>query len=136
MSVPSYSASHKPRSNGCADPAAIGPMVIRLFDHWKLTCAERANLLGLSPRTRSTLARYRNGGHIGKRRDLRDRVGHLLGVHATLRLLFPRNRDLAYNWMRTPNRAFDDLAPVDLINRDGFSGLLRVRTYLDRARLK
>ncbi|NCV71541.1 MAG: DUF2384 domain-containing protein, partial [Betaproteobacteria bacterium] len=51
-----------------------------------------------------------------------------------LRLLFPQNRDLAYRWMSTRNKAFDNLTPVEVVKEWGFAGLLMVRGYLDRAR--
>jgi hypothetical protein len=51
-----------------------------------------------------------------------------------LRLLFPQNRDLAYRWMTTRNKAFENLTPVEVIRQWGFAGLLMVRAYLDRAR--
>jgi len=41
---------------------------------------------------------------------------------------------LAYRWMSTRNRAFDNLAPAQVIKEWGFTGLLMVRAYLDRAR--
>jgi hypothetical protein len=51
-----------------------------------------------------------------------------------LRLLFPQNPDLAYRWVTTRNRAFDNRTPVEVIKEQGFAGLLIVRGYLDRAR--
>ena len=47
-----------------------------------------------------------------------------------MRLLFPRDRDLAYRWMTQPNRRFGT-RPVDLVIEHGFEGLLSVRRYLD-----
>ena len=61
-------------------------------------------------------------------------LGHLLGIHKNLRLLFPQNRDLAYHWMSTRNKAFDNLTPVDIVKEWGCAGLLMVRADLDRAR--
>jgi uncharacterized protein (DUF2384 family) len=80
------------------------------------------------------LTRYRKGEAIGTSRDQYERVGHLLGIHKNLRLLFPQNRDLAYRWMSTRNKAFDNFAPVEVVKTQGFLGLLIVRAYLDRAR--
>lgn len=67
-------------------------------------------------------------------RDQYERVGHLLGIHKSLRLLFPGNRDVVYGWMKMRNRAFGGMTPVDAIRDYGFVGLLMVRTYLDRSR--
>ena len=116
------------------DRGALAKMVMTLLDHWKLPTDDQAALLGLATSNRSALMRYRKGEAIGTSRDQYERVGHLLGIHKNLRLLFPQNRDLAYRWMSTRNRAFDNLTPVDVVREWGFSGLLMVRAYLDRAR--
>ena len=108
----------------------LAGMVMRLLEHWQLTTAEQAQLLGLSSGSRSTLARYRGGEPFADNRDLVDRAGHLLGIHKSLRLLFPHDRDLAYRWMTQPNVRFG-ARPVDLIADRGFEGLLAVRRYLD-----
>lgn len=116
------------------DRGALARMVMTLLDHWKLGTEDQAALLGLAPGNRAALANYRHGKPIGTSRDQYERVGHLLGIHKDLRLLFPQNRELAYRWMRTRNRAFDNLTPVEVIREWGFAGLLMVRAYLDRAR--
>jgi len=108
----------------------LAAMVTRLLEHWDLTAMEQAEVLGLSTGSRSTLGRYRGGEPLADSRDLLDRAGHLLGIHKSLRLLFPRDRDLAYRWMTQPNRRLG-ARPVDLIVEHGFEGLLAVRRYLD-----
>jgi hypothetical protein len=110
--------------------ARLAAMVTRLLDHWQFSAAEQAEVLGLSPGSRSTLARYRSGEPLADSRDLLDRAGHLLGIHKSLRLLFPHDRDLAYRWMTQPNRRLGG-RPVDLVLAHGFEGLLAVRRYLD-----
>lgn len=116
------------------DRGALAQMVMTLLDHWQLSTEDQAALLGLASGNRAALANYRSGKPIGTSRDQYERVGHLLGIHKNLRLLFPHNRDLAYRWMSTRNKAFDNLSPVDVIKEWGFAGLLMVRAYLDRAR--
>ena len=108
----------------------LARMVTQLFDHWKLSTAEQAALLGLSADNRSTLARYRKGDPLADSRDLLDRAGHLLGIHKSLRILFPQDRDLAYRWMTTPSRRLGG-RPVDIAVTHGFEGLLALRRYLD-----
>jgi len=54
-------------------------------------------------------------------------------IHKNLRLLFPQNCDLAYQWMSTRNKVFDNYSPVELVKGWGFTGLLMVRSYLERA---
>jgi hypothetical protein len=109
-------------------------MVTTLFEHWKLSSNDQLALLGLSVGNRPALARYRKGEPLANSRDLLERAGHLLAIHKNLRLLFPHDRDLAYAWMTTPNRAFAGKTPVELIAEWGFAGLLQARAYLDRAR--
>lgn len=116
------------------DRGSLAKMVMALLDHWRLTTEDQAALLGLASNNRTALIRYRKGEPIGTSRDQYERVGHLLGIHKNLRLLFPQNRDLAYRWMSTRNKAFDNFTPVEVIKEWGFTGLLMVRSYLDRAR--
>jgi transcriptional regulator with XRE-family HTH domain len=108
----------------------LARMLTQLFEHWGLSTTEQAALLGLSPDNRSTLARYRKGEPLADSRDLLDRAGHLLGIHKSLRILFPHDRDLAYRWMTTPNRRLA-ARPVDVAVERGFEGLLAIRRYLD-----
>jgi hypothetical protein len=137
------SASHRRAAVAAvgAKPAAVLPgsresrgrlaaMVMRLLDHWNLSAVEQAEVLGLSAGSRSTLARYRGGEPLADSRDLLDRVGHLLGIHKSLRILFPRDRDLAYRWMTRHSQRLG-ARPVDIVIEHGFEGLLAIRRYLD-----
>jgi hypothetical protein len=108
----------------------LAAMVTALLEHWNLTSAEQAAVLGLATGSRSTLGRYRNGEPLADNRDLLDRAGHLLGIHKSLRILFPHDRDLAYRWMTQPNRRLR-ARPVDVVVEHGFEGLLALRRYLD-----
>lgn len=116
------------------DRSALAKMVMTLLDHWALSTEDQAALLGIASSNRAALTRYRKGEPIGTSRDQYERVGHLMGIHKNLRLLFPQNRELAYRWMSTRNQAFNNNSPVEIIKDWGFAGLLMVRSYLDRAR--
>jgi hypothetical protein len=108
----------------------LAAMVAALLEHWNLTSAEQAAVLGLATGSRSTLGRYRSGEPLADNRDLLDRAGHLLVIHKSLRILFPHDRDLAYRWMTQPNRRLR-ARPVDVVVEHGFEGLLALRRYLD-----
>ncbi len=110
---------------------ALAGMIVRLFELWRLSAQDQMALLGLAEGSRMTLARYRKGEPLADNRDLLDRAAHLLSIHRSLRILFPKNRALAYRWPTTPNRAFVGRTPVEVIRRDGFLGLLIVKRYLD-----
>lgn len=114
------------------DRSATSKMLMKLFDLWGISTEQQLGAMGLSNRT--ALTRYRKGEPIAASRDSLERAGHLLGIHKNLRLLFPENRELAYAWIRTRNKAFDNRAPIDVITEWGFAGLLCVRAYLDRQR--
>lgn len=111
--------------------ARLAKLVVKLFDHWVLSTQDEAALLGLSPESRSTLARYRRGDPLADSADLIARVGHLLGIHKSLRIIFPHDADLAYRWISTPNRRFQGSTPLEIMKRYGFEGILAVRRYLD-----
>lgn len=108
----------------------LARMVVQLFDHWQLPTPDQASLLGLSPASRATVARYRNGEPLADNTDLLSRVAHLLGIHKALRIIFPHDRDLAYRWVSTPNRRFGGRMPLDIL-KQGYEGILAVRRYLD-----
>jgi transcriptional regulator with XRE-family HTH domain len=110
--------------------ARLARRITTLVGHWGLSAAEQAAALGISPGSRSTLVRYRAGEPLADDRDLLDRASHLLGIHKSLRILFPHDRDLAYAWMTTGNRRLG-ARPIDLIVQHGFEGLLALRRYLD-----
>jgi hypothetical protein len=108
----------------------LSKMIVRLFDQWGLQLADQAALLGLSRDSRTTLARYRAGSPLAPNTDLLHRVGHLLGIHKALRIIFPYDRDLAYEWVTTPNSRFSGKTPLEVMLK-GYEGLLAVRRYLD-----
>jgi hypothetical protein len=108
----------------------LARMVVSLFDHWRITAPDQASLLGLSPDSRATVARYRKGEPLADSTDLLARAGHLLGIHKALRIMFPHDRDLAYRWVSTPNRRFRGRAPLEIL-KQGYEGILAVRRYLD-----
>jgi hypothetical protein len=114
---------------------SLARMVTKLFDHWGITSTDQCSLLGLSPTSRMTLSRYRKGGSLDNNVDLLGRVGHLLGIHKSLRIIFPYNRDLVYEWVTSPNRRFDGKTPLEIMCH-GYEGLLAVRRYLDFERVR
>jgi hypothetical protein len=109
----------------------LARLVVTLLDLWGVSPADQATLLGLSPQSRSSVARYRKGEPLADSADLLARAGHLLGIHKALRIIFPQDRDLAYRWVGTPNRRFHDAAPLEIMKKHGYEGILAVRRYLD-----
>ena len=101
----------------------LAKMIIKLFTHWQLSLKDQVALLGgLDP---DKLAEG-----LAESQDLHTRVGHLLGIHKSLRVIFPQNLDLAYRWVSQPNRRFGDTPPLEAMKK-GFLGLAAVRRYLE-----
>jgi hypothetical protein len=109
----------------------LARMVVALLERWNLSAVDQAVLLGLSSNSRSTVARYRRGEPLADSPDLLSRAGHLLGIHKALRILFPHDLELAHRWISTPNRRFGGEAPLAIMKRHGYEGILAVRRYLD-----
>lgn len=121
-------------ASGAPDRGAIAKMLMQLFEHWAISTEDQLDLLGLASDNRGALTRYRKGAPISPSRDATERAGHLLAIHKNLRLLFPHNRELAYKWVSTRNKAFEGRTPIEVVREFGFAGLLMVRSYLDRMR--
>lgn len=114
--------------------AVLATAVSKLFDKWGLSTADRLALLGLSEENRAALQRYAKGEALAANRDLTDRVGHLLGIHKSLRLLFPRNEEIVAGWISSPNAKFGGNTPIQVVRRYGLPGLAMVRGTLDAMR--
>lgn len=109
----------------------LAKLVTKLFDHWQLSNEDQAALLGLSSKSTNTLRRYRRGQPMANNVDLLNRVGHLLGIHKGLRLLYPRNKNLVYRWICLPNKEFNNKSPLEVIKERRFDGLLTISRYID-----
>ena len=106
-------------------------MVTRLFELWNISTADQLELLGLSRTSRAQISKYRNGGAVPSSRDMLDRIGWLLSIHKSLRLLYPRNEGVRYTWVTRRNRILDDQRPLDIMKNQGLIGVARVARYLD-----
>jgi hypothetical protein len=114
---------------------ALAKMLMKLFDYWKLDNNARLNLLGLSSKSRSLLADYRNGDKgLPNNRDTLDRAGYLLAIHKALRLLYPRNPEARYAWIHRRNRALDQHTPLEIMFDRGLIGIATMARYLDHER--
>jgi hypothetical protein len=112
----------------------LAVLVLRLFDHWNLSTEQRLNLLGMRPTSRAVLGKYKKGAPLPPSRDVIDRAGWLLGIHKSLRLLYPRNEDIRYTWVCRRNEAFKNKAPIEVMTEEGLLGVAKVARYLDHLR--
>lgn len=109
-------------------------MIMRLFELWKISPAQQAICLGLSPHSRTSISKYRSDkAYLPLYRDIQDRVASLLIIHSTLRKLFPENKELVYTWIKRRNKFFENYTPLEVICRDSYQGLEKVKNYLKGA---
>jgi hypothetical protein len=110
--------------------AAMFRACMNLFRLWKVSDAEAAILLDLTPRT---LARWKTGatGRLG--RDQKARLANLMGIHKALRIIF-REPDRSYGWVGLPNRAFAGRSALAVMLGGELTDLMRVRRALDAER--
>lgn len=123
-----------PTARSRDERVTLARAVTRLFELWQLSAVDQLTLLGLSESNRIALQRYAKGEALAANRDLLERVGHLLGIHKSLKLLYPHNPEIVKGWMASPNTKFEGITPIDVVRRYGFAGLLMVRGTLDRMR--
>ena len=120
---------------GLPDAAeTVNSMIKRLFELWQLDDDQQAALLGLPSGSTAQLVCRGAGLEAGSGQSVSERAGHLLAIHASLRLLFPQNLDLAYGWMSAANGAFDGRTPIEVVREHGLGGLLMLRCYLSTRR--
>lgn len=114
-----------------AEVQAMQRAVIRLFDHWGVTDAQAAVLLGdIAVRT---YQRWKQGEYGRWTVDLAARLSNLIGIHKALRLLYTET-DRGYRWVKAPNRAFSDRSALEIMLGGQLTDLMRVRRYLDSYR--
>ena len=110
---------------------AMQRAVIRLFDHWGITDAQAATLVGdIAART---YQRWKQGEYGRGNVDLAARLSNFIGIHKALRLLYTE-AERGYRWIKASNRAFGDRSPLEVMLGGQLTDLMRVRRYLDSYR--
>lgn len=111
--------------------ANLAKMLLRLFDLWKLDTTSRLILLGMSRTSRAMLSRYRQGEvPLSAAQDSLDRASWLLAIHQSLRILYPKNPELCYQWIHLPNAIFENNSPLNVMINEGLLGIAKVARYL------
>lgn len=109
----------------------MAKLVTKLFEIWKLPVVDQLNLLGLSETSRAILIKYRTGTAIPDSRDMNDRVGLLLSIHKSLRLLYPYNQDFRHQWVSKRNQMMNNLRPLEIMKEKGMVGIATIKRHLD-----
>ena len=113
---------------------SVTKMVTQLFEHWNISDKEQCELLG--DVSKAQLHKFKNGQSHIKGRDAIERVANLLGIHKSLRLLFPHpsNRKLVYCWIKSRNERLQGLTPLQIMLDKGYRGIEQIRLLTDYLR--
>jgi len=104
----------------------------RLAEHWALSNAEAAALLGVSTSTWERIKRDTWDSCFNQ--DQLTRVSALVGIFKGLHLLFAD--DMAERWPRLPNKGplFQRKNPIHAMMIGGIPHMIEVRRYVDAVR--
>ncbi len=116
---------------------AAGEAFWNMASHYGLTQAEAGMLLGISEKNRGRL------GDLERKQEIPPeslvRVSHLLGIHKSLRILYPENREIVYGWMKTPLPELGDKTPLQYVREQSPAlrefALADLRGRMDRERV-
>lgn len=114
----------------------LGKAFWSLVNHYGFTREQQSILLGL-PNYRQRLIRLEKEQTIPKDVDKMNRVGLLLGIHKNLRILYPHNKEIVYDWMKYPQEILGGLIPIEFITEDpmhSYERLAFIRRRLDYVR--
>ncbi|UGV27237.1 DUF2384 domain-containing protein [Rhodopseudomonas boonkerdii] len=118
------------------DRERLSPIAIKAFrkivEHWKLTNAEAAMLLGVSESTWDRIKRGSWDQPLSQ--DQLTRASAAIGIHKGLRLLFAD--DMSVRWPKLVNSGpiFQRRSPVDAMIEGGIPLMLETRRYVDAIR--
>lgn len=118
------------------DRERLSPVAIKAFrkivEHWALTNAEAAMLLGVSESTWDRIKRGAWDQPLSQ--DQLTRASAMIGIHKGLRLLFAD--DMALRWPKLTNTGpiFQRRTPIEAMIEGGIPLMLETRRYVDAIR--
>lgn len=104
------------------DAERLARLISALFEKWELSTEEKQAVLnkGFEGDNSMIIISLENTSH----------VRYLLTIHKHLKLLYPLNPQMRYQWIKRPNRFFQNRTPLAVIIEDGIAGIEAVRDYL------
>ena len=113
--------------------ADISRAVVNLLESWELNTQDMQNMLCLPENYRARkFNQLREGRELlpDDEKVLR-RAGFLLRISDALRTTYPLNPEMAGRWIRMRHRRFRQKTPLDMILKEGETGLIAVLSELD-----
>lgn len=111
-----------------ANAHVLGSAFWNIVKLYGLSRIDQAILLGVNPNNRQLLKSYEDKKKIPLDADKFLRVSFLLGIHKNLRILFPQNQNVVYNWFTTKQKLFHNQTPMQFIAADPANSLLHLAT--------
>ncbi len=105
-------------------------VLAKLFDWWHLDDSEAMTLFENQGIEWSGRERF----SLPDNQEVLNRAGELLAIHKKLKILFSMNPELSRVWIKTPNKAFAGVAPLEIILREGAPGISKIRAYIESSR--
>lgn len=117
----------------------LGKVFWNLMEHWEMSAKEQALLLGVKYHA-TKLKDWHTKKYIPEDPDKFLRVAQLAGIHKNLRIIFPYNRQAAYEFMKKPQPfLFEGKSPLDIIQDSGpirsYASIAAIRRRLDQLRV-
>lgn len=116
----------------------LGKAFWKMAELYEFTREEQAVLLGIRY-NRQRLLQLEKEKSIPFDPDKFIRMGHLLGIHRSLQILYPHNMKIVYAWMKIRHWFFNDKSAMEFIMEDPVNSMARlftVRRILDQMRMR
>jgi hypothetical protein len=118
----------------------LGKAFWKIVAHYGLTQSDQAAILGINENNRDRLKKFKTNNELPRDPDKELRAGHMIGIHKNLRILFPHNREVVYQWLKTPRAQFNDQSAMSYIKDGGpeYQSMMRlaaIRRFLDQVRV-
>lgn len=113
--------------------ADLSRAVVSLLESWDIPTQDMQSMLCLPETFRARMFnKLREGNEVlpDDEKVLR-RAGYLLRISDALRTTYPRNPEMAGRWIRMRHRRFRHKTPLDMILKEGETGLIAVLSELD-----
>lgn len=84
-----------------------------------------------------TILKFKENDSLPEGHDAMIRVIHILGIHNSLRVIYPHNPSLVYSWMKHKESNLKNLSPLQFIKESGIkslSAIIFLRNFLDYKR--
>ncbi len=111
----------------------ISRAVVGLLESWGMDSSDMQSLLCLPETYRARkFNKLREGREVLPDDDkVLRRAGFLLRISDALRTTYPRNPEMSGRWIRMRHRRFRNKTPLDMILKEGETGLIAVLSELD-----